>query len=373
MIPIDYVCFLNQSGYSQAAQDTILALDHSGHFDVRVSCIHKSPVKAAFSRSSLNLFTDLCNKPARNDAVQVFHCIPEKQNRFKRLNKAISFATFETYKPPEKWITLLNRMDAVVCPSQFNYQIFAHSGIKRPLFHVPHTIDISRWNDGVLPMRRFDRFTFLFVGTWRKRKGWPQLVEAWFQEFSQRDRTQLLIHTDKAETAKRDIAVIKRDLGLEKKETAPILIEDTVVDDLSLPSFFKSADCLVSPSLGEGFGLPALQCMALKVPVITTNFGGCKDYATADNCILVEPSGFLIHDCLDNIPQFRGCKWPRITVQSVRHAMRSALECREENRSKSENAYTNVRENFSSQVTVDKFLELMEMVYRVRQTAAQTV
>lgn len=372
-IAIDYFCFLNSSGYSQAAQDTIWALENSRHFDVRVTCLHRTPIKNAFSRSSLRFFTDLCDKPHSPNAIQVFHCIPEKQTKFRKLSRAVSFATYETYEPPVQWISSLNRMDAVICPSNFNYKIFAHAGIKRPLFHIPHGLDTSKWNDSVIPSSKHNEFTFLFVGTWRKRKGWENLIHAWLQEFSSKDNVKLLIHTDKAERASKDISAIKKILGMEKKDTALIKIEDTVIDDASLPSFFKSFDCLVAPSLGEGFGLPALQCMALKVPVITTNFGGCVDYASDQTCTLLEPAGFIVHDCMDNIPQFRNRKWPRITVQSIRDAMRLVFENDSEIKLKAESAYNNVQDNFGNQMIVDKFLELMEMVYSVRKTTTQTI
>jgi glycosyltransferase involved in cell wall biosynthesis len=372
-IAIDYHCFLNSSGYSQAAQDTIWAMEKSGHFDVRVTCLHRQPIKNAFSKSSLQFFSTLCSKPSKPNAIQIFHCIPEKQTKFRKLAKSVSFATYETFEPPAQWITSLNRMDAVICPSSFNYRIFAHAGIKKPLFHIPHGLDTEKWNCNVVPITKHREFTFLFVGTWRKRKGWENLVQAWLQEFSPRDNVKLLIHTDKADRASKDILAIKKNLGVEKKENAPIIVEDTVVDDLSLPSFFKSANCLVAPSLGEGFGLPALQCMALKVPVITTNFGGSNDYASDETCTLLEPVGFMVHDCMDNIPQFRNRKWPRVTVQSIRSAMRSVLEGGPQIYSKVEDAYSNVQSNFCNQVVVDKFLELMEMVYSVRQTTTQTV
>lgn len=370
-IAIEYYCYLNQSGYSQAAQDVVRALEESNLFDVRTVCIHKNIVKQAFCKESYSFFYNLCSKPFNPRAIQVFHCIPEKQSRFKKLGRSISFATFETFQPPQSWINHLNQMDAVICPSNFNYNIFAHAGVKRPLYYIPHAIDGRKWNNLIKPSKKYDVFTFLFVGTWRIRKGWKQLMHAWIEEFSDKDNVQLLIHTDKAEKARKDITNIEKEI--KNKSHAKILVEDNVISDDNLPAFMKSSDCLISTSLGEGFGLPPAQAMALNIPVIVVNFGGCKDYANKDTAKLIEPAGFISYDCIDNIPQFRNCKWPRITTNNIREALRSVYSDYQSAQERADKAYKNIHQNFTYQIVVDKFVDLMEMTYNASSAFAQTV
>ncbi len=194
---IDYTCYLNPSGYSQAALDTIFALEDSKKYDIRITCIHSNPQKTAFTTDTLSRLDKLIKKPTNEDATRIYHCIPDQHKRFERLKKNIAFATFETYDPPEHWIKTLNQCNSVICPSDFNYKIFAHSGVKKPLFHIPHSFNKNVWNESVIPLKKHERFTFLFVGTWRRRKGWPQLIEAWFREFKASDGVQLIIKTDK--------------------------------------------------------------------------------------------------------------------------------------------------------------------------------
>lgn len=359
---LDYACYLNASGYSQAAVDTILALDESGKYDIRISCFHKMPIKSAFSPSTLEKIEKMLKKPSNNDAIRVFHCIPDQQSRFDRLKRNICFATFETYDPPEHWIKILNRFDAVICPSFFDYKIFAHAGIFKPLFHIPHCLNTNIWNENVIPIKKYDRFTFLFFGAWKKRKGWTQLIEAWCREFKPSDNVQLLIKTDKSDIAERDIGRIVHNLGLQKKDIAPILYEKNIFDDNKLPSFFKSVDCYISPTLGEGFGLPGLQCMAIKVPVIITNFSGCQDYAKNDLCYLLEPTGFLLHESMDGIPQFKNKKWPRIEVKTIQNAMRHVINDKEGIQQKIQNSYKYIQSNFSYQEIVKKFDDIMEII-----------
>lgn len=365
MIPIEYIAFFNETGYGQAAFDMVSAINETNKYDIRIVPLNGSISKQFLSNSSFSSFQQLYKKRINKKAVQIYHCIPPMHARIARGDRSIGFATFETYEPPSKWIESLNRLDAVVCPSKFNYKIFAHSGLSRPLFYLPHCFDKNVWNDKVVPCQKFDKYTFLFVGAWKNRKGWKGLVEAFYREFDVFDNVQLLIKTDKTQLAIQDVAKIKVSLNL-KKEFAPILFEKRIFDELSLPTFYKSANCLVMPTLGEGFGLPGMQCMAIKVPIIITNFSGCQDYANSDNSTLIEPSGFMFYENMDNIIQFSNKKWPRITIKSIQDAMRRVVSNKEEAKEKANNAYNYVHENFTYKVVSDCFEKIMESVYRVR-------
>lgn len=364
MIPLEYIAFLNETGYGQAAFDLISALLETGKYDIRIACLNGSLSKNFLSKQAYDKLEPLMKKPPNQKAIQIYHCIPPMQMRRPRTDRAIGFATFETYEPPSQWITLLNRLDAVICPSDFNYKIFAHAGVKRPLFYIPHCVNTKIWNDKTVPLNVHDRFTFLFSGAWKKRKGWPELIEAYFREFDGKDKVQLLIKTDKSDLAQQEIQKIRVELGL-KKDYPAIIFEKRVFNDEYLPSFYKSADCLIMPTLGEGFGLPAMQCMSVKVPVIVTNFSGCQDYASAERCTLLEPSGFMMHSGMDQISQFINKKWPRLTIQSIQEAMRKVFSNREEAKIKADKAYAYVQETFSYSAAAVKFDKLMESVYRV--------
>jgi len=370
MIPIDYVCFINQTGYSQAAISNILALSESGKYDVRLNCIHKKMQKKAISTSLFNRLTEMAEKPQNPHSVQIFHTIPPMHRRVTNLRKKIAYATFESFAPPKDWITYINRTDAAIAPSDFNQKTFLHQGVSRPVHKIPHAIDFRLWNENVTKMREYDRFTFLFVGTWRKRKGWDLLLEAWAREFSSKDNVQLVIKTDKNEKAQNEAINYLRKI---KKDYAPILFEKEIFDEITIPSFFRSADCFICPTLGEGFGLPAAQSMALKIPVIITDFSGCTEYANKENCILLDTSGFTMHDCLDNIPQFSKQKWPRIKIKDIQSAMRLAVKNDTKNTDRVERAYSFVKENFGYETIVSLFDNMMENVYSANIAKITTV
>jgi glycosyltransferase involved in cell wall biosynthesis len=88
----------------------------------------------------------------------------------------------------------------------------------------------------------------------------------------------------------------------------PLAIRVAAPDDVELPSrfptvvehpqperemaeFYSRCDLFVFSSRGEGFGLPALEAMAVGCPVITTDSGGVRQFATPDeNCLMPPPA-----------------------------------------------------------------------------------
>ena len=65
------------------------------------------------------------------------------------------------------------------------------------------------------------------------------------------------------------------------------IIEDDLSDEEIL-YLYNASDALVAPSRGEGFGLPIAEAMYLNIPVITTSWGGQKDFCDNTNSWLID-------------------------------------------------------------------------------------
>ena len=357
-IKLQYCCFLNNSGYSQAAQDYILSLYGSNKYDIKLHIFGKMSSSIGDKRKSI--FSDMINKDNKN-RINVCHCIPPMQRRISKNDKNIGFGIFETFSPPENWISILEQNEAIITPSFFNQKIFAHTRIKKPIFYIPHCFDVNIYNDNVIPLEKYNKFTFLFFGSWRKRKGYPQLIEAYLNEFDEKDDVQLIIKTDKYNNAINYIEKIKNQFN-KSKGFSPILFEKSILDEVQLPRFLKSVNCLVSPNLGEGFGLPGLQCMSLRIPIIITDFSGCQDYAKEETSLLLRKDGFILHSNMDKIPQFRNKKWAFISVKKIRESMRYAINNYNELKLKANNGYEFVHNNFNYNNIEEKFTEMIGMI-----------
>ena len=365
MIKIEYCCFLNSSGYSVAAQDLIMALHQSGRYDIKLTTFAGKPSRPSISDERYAIFSKMMKKEYDSDAIQILHSIPPLQKNVKKKNKRqIAFATFETYNPPSNWVKILCQNDGIITPSFFNYKIFAHTKIKKPIFHIPHCLDFKLFNTDILPIKRYSKFSFLFLGTWKERKGYKQLIEAWLSEFKEEDNVQLVIKTDKHKQSRVYIEKIKKEMGI-SKGFAPIIIENKVFSEAELPGFIKSFDCLLLPTMGEGFCLPGLQCMALNVPVVITNFSGCQDYAKENTATLLEPRGFILKKNMDGIPQFRNKKWAFISVEDIKRVMREIVNNPAKIIEKSNNAYAEVISKYTYKNTEKLFREMIGTLYGI--------
>lgn len=72
-------------------------------------------------------------------------------------------------------------------------------------------------------------------------------------------------------------------------------------DDADLPALYSAARCLAFPSLYEGFGLPILEAMACRTPVLTANVSSLIEVA-GETAVLVDPlSVGQIRDGLESL------------------------------------------------------------------------
>ncbi len=359
---INFCAFCNSSGYSHASRNYILSLYNSNKYNIKLNIFGGKPSKPAINDIQYELFMKMSRKEHSDDTIGIYHCIPPMQRRMPKFKKNIGFFTFESFSPPEKWINILNKNDAIITPSKFNYRILAHENIKKPIYYIPHCINMKLYHENVKPLYKYNKFTFLFIGTWKIRKGYKNLIESWLTEFNIKDNVQLLIKTDRPKQEEQYINKIKKQLGI-NKGFAPIILEDKIFDEEQLPKFIKSVNCLIAPTFGEGFCIPGLQCMSLKIPVIITNFSGCKDYANEKTATLLEPEGFILYNNMDGIPQFSNKKWAFLTVKSIRKSMRYVLNNSQKINKKVEYAYSYVRKRFNYNENEIKFANMIRELY----------
>ena len=129
-------------------------------------------------------------------------------------------------------------------------------------------------------------YKILHISSCFPRKGVDLLLEAYFRAFSYDDNVSLIIKTFDNPHNNIEEDLIK--LQQNNKNSPDVKI---IKDDLSLAqlkSLYLQSNVLVAPSRGEGFGLPIGEAMQLGIPVITTAWGGQRDFCNDSNCWLVD-------------------------------------------------------------------------------------
>ena len=159
-----------------------------------------------------------------------------------------------------------HKADAVLCVSNFTKNEFIkYTGCREEKIHVIHNGISPVWFSKYTGERPNNRPYLLYVGNVKPHKNLRRLFEA-FEQIRNSVKHDLVIVGQKEGFITGDSTV----LGYADKYKGRVKFTGYVDDD-KLKSYYAYADCLVFPSLYEGFGLPPLEAMACGCPVLVSN------------------------------------------------------------------------------------------------------
>lgn len=180
---------------------------------------------------------------------------------------------------PAPWVEEFNAsLDLVTVTSRFVAKVLRDNGVSTPIAVVGNGVDQVTTAPPAQPQTVQAGFGFLHVSSGFPRKGTDVLLAAWGAAFTANDAAELVIKT--FPNIHNRIAEELAAFRATHPTAAPIRLIDADVDDAAMAALYATADAVVCPSRGEGFGLPLAEAMALGKPVITTGFGGQTDFCT---------------------------------------------------------------------------------------------
>ena len=174
---------------------------------------------------------------------------------------------WETSRLNKQCVINLNQAELVVVPSAFNQVCFNAQGVKRQIAKVPMGIDTDIFR--YAPPIKKDVYVFGTAGRTSAggcRKGLPDVVEAWKKAFPKKRKDVRLIvkcHPDDPKIEVNDNRIQFVRAFWTRKQ---------------LSDWYKTIDCFVSASKGEGWGLHQHEAMATGRSVIAVNYGGITEF-----------------------------------------------------------------------------------------------
>lgn len=235
---------------------------------------------------------------ARMRKVLIYHHPPNTINMKKErsyYDRIILNTVWETTRIPRSWMAQINKFDAVCVPSLHNKQALRNSGVKVPIFIVPHGVHSQIFTpiNQKLPLSNAKgRFVFVSVFGFQHRKNPEALLRAYWEAFSASDRVLLVIKTngyapyENEVWIKNKMSAYKSRLGIRKK-TAPVIVIARHLSPRQVRGIYTLGSAFVLPTRGEGVGLPFLESLSSGVPVIATGWGGHRDFLNHRNSFLV--------------------------------------------------------------------------------------
>lgn len=197
------------------------------------------------------------------------------------------------HKLLEKMIVKLNFNRYVSVSKSTQRQVLAEGIPKHKSIVIYNGVDYNFWNpkeyDGKSIRKKFKlekNFVYLFYGRPGISKGLEYLIKA-VPLISERIRNAKLfaiVSKDKA---------YKNRYGMILKLIKQLRIEDKIilhppVQYKQLPNYVKMADCVVVPSLSEGFGYTAAESCAMNKPVVASNTTSLPEVVSG-RYVLVRP------------------------------------------------------------------------------------
>ncbi|MES2345818.1 MAG: glycosyltransferase [Chlamydiota bacterium] len=180
----------------------------------------------------------------------------------------IAYSLVESTKIPPEWVSGMNcYFDAIVVPDRFLVDVYKNSGVEIPIFELPLGLYLDRFFEEPLRSSSKKPMVFGYLGSCIGRKNHLRIIQGFAKAFGNRDDVILRMNyrygqEDVIQKIREEIDA----LGLEN-----IQFTNIPLDSVAYLNYFKTLDCYVSASKGEGFSIQPREAMALGIPVIATN------------------------------------------------------------------------------------------------------
>lgn len=302
-------------GYALHSRKMMLGLDAAG---VRMS--YRNAYGTAEPPPEHPLLADLVQRTPGDGAMQIAYA---QADAFRRVvgRRRIGWTMLEVTGLPQDWVDGCNVMDEVWVPASFNVETFRASGVKVPIQVMSLGVDLDYYHPDIRGYPASDRFTFLSVFEWGERKAPEVLLRAFADEFKASEDVLLLLSVFNSDpTIDVEAEIAKLDLP----PSPPIaVVINAEFADYQMGSLYRSADCFVLPTRGEGWGMPVLEAMACGLPVIATGWSGPADFLTEETGF---PLSWRMVPAEARCPYYEGFDWADPDPDDLRARMRYVVD-----------------------------------------------
>jgi glycosyltransferase involved in cell wall biosynthesis len=375
---IKYIALHEASGYGEAARAYMRGLHRAGVplvWQPIIGGYRSGSYYRAFDGRALGdaELDPLCNQPGEYDTV-IMHLVPEyipfwrQKEPAKRL---IGYCVWETDRLPQHWPALLNQLDGLAVPTDWNREVFRSSGVRIPVSVIPHMLQPlgpakPEWIAPFGP----DEFVFYTIGDWTARKSLWFTLQAFLQAFQAEERVSLVV-----KTSSRNYTQARRRLRLRKEpdtaaavrallrsypHPARVVLIDRSLSKPALAALHQRGDCYVSLCRSEGWGLPAFDAVGLGKPVIMTGFGGQRTFLLPADALLVDYALVPVWNP-NGVPSYTPeQRWAEPSVTHGAELLRWVYENRGEAREKGARLAAYATAHFNEEEVTAQWLQLLD-------------
>ncbi len=180
----------------------------------------------------------------------------------------IAYSLLESTAVPALWVEILNtKFDLVVVADEFYRSVYEKSGVKIPIYVLPHGVELEALLKEPVRQKPGHPFTFGCVGALWRRKNQALLIDAFHAEFGKDPNVKLMLHSRLDHHEYKNI--IEEKLNNYANPSIELSYRTLSADEFK--DFFKTLDCYVIVSKGEGFSITPREALALAKPCILSD------------------------------------------------------------------------------------------------------
>ena len=350
------------SGYSMSCREYVRALEDEG---VRTRYQYLYGPKTVFPvpepEASHDYRLDVIRsrpvpeKPAVAVAYGQGDCFYRNRGRYK-----VGFTMLEVDGFPPDWVRQANAMDEVWVPSEFNRDGFLRSGLKKPVHVIPLGVDTDYFHPGVAACPNpAGEYVFLSLFEWGERKEPWLLLKAFSEEFSAREPVRLLckiMNRDPGVKLKEEI----RRLRLRESGGRISYLFNLEFEHYQLGALYRSADCFVTASRGEGWDMPLMEAMACGLPAIATDWGAHHEFVHPGIAYPLAVRGTV--PAVAKCPYYEGFSWADPDPVHLRRLLREVYENQEEARRRGLAAAQEMAERWTWRNAARRIVERLDAI-----------
>ena len=381
------------TGFATVSKNILTGLHQTGKFDIRVLGINYwgDPHQYPFPIWPVGTNPDrdpygrkkVCQMIASWDFDMLFFLqdsfiltfIPELLNHLKNQGrKFVSMSYFPIDGVPKKeWIDAVTAVDVPVTYTQFGYDecVKVVPGCKDKLEIIPHGVNPAHFHhipdEQIRPFRtqyfgpQAEHFIYMNLNRNQQRKDIPKSMLAFQQIHKEDPKTLLYLHMAMQDQGW-NLPEVSKAMGLDP--AGDIIFPQGFGPNQGFPiesvnAIYNATDCVVSTTLGEGWGLSWVEAMATKTPVIMPNNTAMAEHIGEDHGYLINSGKDL--NLYSILPNDNEVLRPTVDVNHMVELMRRVKENPDEAREKAEVAYKYVMNNFIwEEHIVPKWVDLID-------------
>ncbi len=350
------------TGYAMSAREVFRALDEAG---VRTSYEYvygpgtPFPFPEPEGLGDHRLDVIARRRPGRRPSVSVVYAQGDvfKKNRGQH---RIGYTMLEVDRFPAEWVGQGNEMDEVWVPTAFNREGLEASGVTRPVLVMPLGVDPDHFSPSIrrVPNPNGD-FVFLANFEWDERKA-PHLLLSVFNRTFRASEPVLLVCKVLNRRPERSVAAEVRALGLRRTGGRIAFLFNRDYPYHQMGVLYRSADCYVSATRGEGWDMPLMEAMACGLPSIATDWGSHADYHHDEIGYPLRNRGLIPAE--SGNPNHIGGRWADPDPEHLAHLLRHVYENRDQGRAKGARAAIEVAQRWTWRKTAERIAERLTAI-----------